>query len=259
MGSLILCHKKRAKRPYEISRVHMRIYTIEELCYYICNNLYLIDYTIMNRRLCDWLEDELNLSDMAEDLRRALDQNATLEEFVLIILKGSIIYGPVEIGKVQNLLEHLKNQKDVERAKYKADSLFNTGEYASAILVYQSIINHEWDDSVPKQFYGNVYGCMGAAYGRLFLYSEAAAMYKEAYDICEEPDMLKAFLYASYRSLPQKDYVKMLSGNPAYLSMGTLMRDEIEEAKKEVNMDVDSSLLSAWKKEYRRIDKKPGI
>ena len=46
MGSLILCHKKRAKRPFEISRVHMRIYTIEELCYYICNNLYLIDYTI---------------------------------------------------------------------------------------------------------------------------------------------------------------------------------------------------------------------
>ena len=29
MGSLILCHKKRAKRPFEISRVHMRIYTIE--------------------------------------------------------------------------------------------------------------------------------------------------------------------------------------------------------------------------------------
>lgn len=54
MGSLILCHKKRAKRPFEISRVHMRIYTIEELCYYICNNLYLIDYTIVNERLCRW-------------------------------------------------------------------------------------------------------------------------------------------------------------------------------------------------------------
>ena len=51
MGSLILCHKKRAKRPFEISRVHMRIYTIEELCYYICNNLYPNDYadgSVMN-------------------------------------------------------------------------------------------------------------------------------------------------------------------------------------------------------------------
>lgn len=134
MGSLILCHSKRAKRPYEISRVHMRIYTIEELCYYLCNNLYLIDYTIMNRRLCDWLEDELGLAKMAEDLRRDLDQNATLEEFVLTILKGSVIYAPSEIVKIQNLLEQLKNQRDVERAKYKADSLMKSGEYESAIL-----------------------------------------------------------------------------------------------------------------------------
>ena len=55
MGSLILCHKKRARQPYVISRVHMKIYTIEELCYYICNNLYLIDYTIINQQLCDWI------------------------------------------------------------------------------------------------------------------------------------------------------------------------------------------------------------
>ena len=57
----------------------------------------------MNRRLCDWLEDELGLAKMAEDLRRDLDQNATLEEFVLTILKGSVIYAPSEIVKIQNL------------------------------------------------------------------------------------------------------------------------------------------------------------
>ena len=70
MGSLILCHKKRAKRPFEISRVHMRIYTIEELCYYICNNLYLIDYTIVNERLCRWIGDELELPELSSELRK---------------------------------------------------------------------------------------------------------------------------------------------------------------------------------------------
>ena len=89
MGSLILCHKKRAKRPFEISRVHMRIYTIEELCYYICNNLYLIDYTIVNERLCRWVGDELELPKLAEELRRLLRENGSMEEFVLTILKES--------------------------------------------------------------------------------------------------------------------------------------------------------------------------
>ena len=52
MGSLILCHDRHAAHPYEITRIHCRIFTIEELCYYLCNNLYLIDYTIMNEQLC---------------------------------------------------------------------------------------------------------------------------------------------------------------------------------------------------------------
>ena len=58
MGNLILCHDRHAAHPYEITRIHCRIFTIEELCYYLCNNLYLIDYTIMNgqqnrtKRLC---------------------------------------------------------------------------------------------------------------------------------------------------------------------------------------------------------------
>ena len=232
MGSLILCHSKRAKRPYEISRVHMRIYTIEELCYYLCNNLYLIDYTIMNRRLCDWLEDELGLAKMAEDLRRDLDQNATLEEFVLTILKGSVIYAPSEIVKIQNLLEQLKNQRDVER------------------------LSQDWDESVNKKFYGKIYGCLGSAYGYLFLYKEAALMFKEAYSICEEEDMLKAYIYCCYRGLPEKDYVKMLSGNSMFLSMSAKIKAEMEEAKKENDLDFSDEKLITWKSENRRIDKK---
>ena len=251
MGSLILCHKKRAKRPYEISRIHMRIYTIEELCYYICNNLYLIDHMIMNRRLCDWLEDELELGKIAEALRRELDQNAPLSEFVLTILRGSVIYAPLEITKIQNLLEQLQNQKEVEKAKYKADTLLKAGEYASAVLVYQSVINKEWDESVPKTFYGRIYGGLGTAYGCQFLYEEAAAMYKEAYQICEEADMLKAYLYCCQRYLPEEEYVKMLSGNSIFLSMSSLVRDEVQAVKKEVNMDVEEEMLRTWKKEYR--------
>ena len=251
MGSLILCHKKRAKSPYEISRVHVKIYTIEELCYYICNNLYLIDHMIMNRRLCDWLQDELGLNGMAETLRKELDQNAPLSEFVLTILRGSVIYAPLERTRRQNLLEQLQNQKEVEKEKYKADTLLKAGEYADAILIYQSVINKEWDESVDRTFYGRIYGCLGTAYGCLFLYEEAAAMYREAYHICERPDMLKAYLYCCQRYLPEEEYVKMLSGNPIFLSVSSLVKEEIEKAKKEVDMDVKDSQLGIWKKEYR--------
>ena len=78
MGSLILCYKKKAKQPYEITRIHRKIHRIEELCYYLCNNLYLIDYTIMNEQLCDWLEEELSLAELAQNLRQSLKQHGSV-------------------------------------------------------------------------------------------------------------------------------------------------------------------------------------
>ena len=127
MGSLILCYKKKAKQPYEITRIHRKIYTIEELCYYLCNNLYLIDYTIMNEQLCDWLEEELSLTELAQNLRQSLKQHGSVEQFVVTILAYASIYTTTELRRIQNVLEQLKNQKEIERKKYKADNLLESG------------------------------------------------------------------------------------------------------------------------------------
>lgn len=255
MGSLILCHKKKAKHPYEIVRIHMHIYTIEELCYYFCNNLYLVDYTIVNRQLCEWLDEELELYELAAELRNLLDQNASVEQFLLTVLSHSSIYSAAEITKIHNVLEHLKNQNEVEREKYKADNLLNSGENASAILVYQSIVNKEWDDSVGKEFYGRVYGCLGAAYGRMFLYEEASRMYEKAFEICQKPELLRAYLYCCYRYLPEEKYAKMLSGEPVYLSLNAELKEELKKAEEQVNMDITEEVYEQWKREYRRTDK----
>lgn len=257
MGSLILCHKKRAKHPYEISRVRMHIYTIEELCYYFCNNLYLIDYTIINRQLCDWLDEELELDELARELRYQLEQNAPIEQFLLTVLSHASIYSAAEITKIHNVLEHLKNQNEVEREKYKADNLLKTGEVASAILVYQSIVTKEWDESIvnANAFYGHVYGCLGAAYGRLFLYEEAANMYEKGYKVCFDDKMLKPYLYCCYRYLPEDQYVKMLSKEPVYLNLDAQLKEELKKANDQVDLDISEEQLKQWKKQYRRIDK----
>ena len=152
MGNLILCHDKHATHPYEITRIHCRIFTMEELCYYLCNNLYLIDYTIMNEQICNWLEEEIGMKDLADQLRDVLRLRGSVEKFVLTILKASRIYRDPEMIRIQNVLEHLKNQKDIERQKYKGDNLLESGEIEEAILVYQEILNREKDESVDENF-----------------------------------------------------------------------------------------------------------
>ena len=82
---------------------------------HLCNNLYLIDYTIMNEPLCTWLEEEIGMKELAEQLRDLMRMRGSVENFVLTILKASKIYKESEMIRIQNVLEHLKNQKDVER------------------------------------------------------------------------------------------------------------------------------------------------
>ena len=252
MGNLILCHDRHAAHPYEVTRIHSRIFTIEELCYYLCNNLYLIDYTIMNEQLCDWLDEELGMESLASDLRDVLRLRGSVEKFVLTILKASRIYREPEMIRIQNVLEHLKNQRDIERQKYKGDNLLESGEIEEAILVYQAILNQEKDESVDEKFYGKIYAGLGAAYGRLFLYQESARMYDRAYQICEDKALLKPYLYASYKYMSMEEYHILITKHEEYMEVNAQMRQEIDEIKENLQIEPNSVLLEKWKRQHRR-------
>jgi len=206
----------------------------------------------MNEQLCVWLEEDLQLSKLAEELRDVIRLRGTVEKFVLTILKGSTIYQEPEMIRIQNVLEKLKNQKDIERQKFKGDNLLDSGEMEEAILVYQGILNEETDESVEAKFYGKVYACLGAAYGRLFLYKEAARMYDRAYQICEDIVLLRPYLYASYKYMSLEEYHILLTKNSYYVEVNAQMRQEIEDIKRGLQSEMNEELLEKWKRQYRR-------
>ena len=253
MGSIILCHKKKAKKPYEITRIHRKIYTIEELCYFLCNHLYLIDHTIMNDHLCEWLEEELELSELAESLRQHLEQYGSMQQFVLTILAYSSMYTTAELSRVKEVLEKLINQKPVEKHKFKADNLLANGALKPAILIYQSILQNETDETVDKKFYGHVYACLGSAYGKMFLYEEAAKMYEAAFQICEEESLLKAYLYCCYRYLSEREYTALVNRSSIYRGIDSWMKGKIDQIEENLRFSMTDDTLDKWKENYRKI------
>ena len=256
MGSLILCNNKKAQHPYEITRIHMPVYTIEELCYYICNYLYLVDDTLINRQLCDWLSEELQMETLARELKCILRKHGPFEKLILTILKGSGIYKTSELVKVQDIMQQLKNEKEVERWKYKADNLLRNNETETAISIYLSILHEEKDDTLNSKFYGRVYGCLGTAYGRLFLYEEAASCYHFAFQICEDPEMLKAYLYCCYRYMKKEDFEELLMQNESYQKVFSMLcitlQEKFEESQREVLPFSGQQILEQYKEYYRR-------
>ena len=128
-----------------------------------------------------------------------------------------------------------------------------SGSVKSAIIAYQEILHGARDESVGGQFYGHVYANLGAAYGRVFLYKEAAKMYEAAYQICEERSMLKAYLYACRRYMSGEQYMQLLGRSQVYRDMEDAVKEEIEKIADDVSVLQYEDTLINWKNQYRRI------
>ena len=82
MNGYILCQVKKAEKPFYIENISTNIYSIEELCYYLYNNLYLVDSSLISNQLCTWLEEELDLPKLAAKLKPFIGKEAGLEEIL---------------------------------------------------------------------------------------------------------------------------------------------------------------------------------
>jgi hypothetical protein len=65
----------------------MNIYSIEELCYFLVNNLYLADGEVFNENLAVWLEQELMLPRLARTLRPKFGKFADIQDLIYPVLK----------------------------------------------------------------------------------------------------------------------------------------------------------------------------
>ena len=82
MSGYILCQVKKAEKPFYIENISTNIYSIEELCYYLYNNLYLVDSSLISSKLCTWLEEEIGMPELAGKLRDVIRMRGSVEKFV---------------------------------------------------------------------------------------------------------------------------------------------------------------------------------
>ena len=111
MSSYILCQTKKAEKPYYIENISTNIYSIDELCYYLYHNLYLIDSTIINEGLCKWLEEELELTRLAAKLRPYLGKFAGAEDILYPVFKEINYLTYEELRVLNGKIAKLKKEK----------------------------------------------------------------------------------------------------------------------------------------------------
>ena len=186
MSGLLLCGK-RSINPYLIKESGINIYSIEELCYYIYNNTYMIGREFFCEELAEYVKVELELPSLAQKLKYGIDHNGEILTMVSDILSASNYYSAEERENIINTLKALSSKSKSERMKARADMLLERKKYISAANAYKEILNVN-DEVYSTEFVATVWNNIGITYIKQFLFEDACKCFKTACDINRQED-----------------------------------------------------------------------
>ncbi len=209
MSNVILCLGTMATTPYFVTEACVHLFSIEELCYYIYNNAFLLDDDFVNERLAEWVENDLQLKKVADTIRTVIDKPGALSNLVRILNNEIGYYTEDEWS---TLIEDIKNNSKMSldtRKKIRADGLLNSGRYVKAMEEYDGILCDMTRDD--KQLTAGIYHNLGVCAAKLFLFDKAAVYFEKAYDTYANAESYQEMLWALKLSLQPTKYLDYLS------------------------------------------------
>lgn len=194
MGGMILCRSEYSKIPYYIEGADINVYSIEEISYFLYNDIYLVGADFFCEDLFVFIEKNIREPELALRLRSLKEKKAQLSELVLTVLGYVDFYSDKEISKIKGLLEKLDTQDPLERMKARADNYLANGRYRRALTCYENIIAAKPDEAEinDRVFFGNVMHNMGTVYARMFEFNDAAECFKSAYELNDNEESLES-------------------------------------------------------------------
>lgn len=254
MGRIYVCVGRYAGTPYTLKKAWVHVSCVEELCYYICNNAYILEEDFFAPDLLTWLEEECSLSALVKKLRGAIRQGGKLGDLVRILLTEIHYCRETEIEEVVKLL--LSNDKisPFERCKIRGDYFLKNQKYVLAQKLYEELklsLEQELERSEKsplsrdsyikelRQHLAQVHHNLGVIYCHLFLEELAAKSFLEAYEISKSPSHLEAYLTIARIQMTDKDYLKYIAEIPGAYEASAAVEQKIKGTLEAWNVSED--------------------
>ena len=200
MGEMILCRGPIAATPYYMEDVSLNIYSLEELSYYIQQNVYLLNQGFMSQDLCNWIGRELGQKKLMDELLQMIQDGKPLHAFVGKILMDTGYLTNTEIRSLLEMISSFENKSETECKKMRGDRLMEKEKYVDAIYEYESVLDEAFQHTVSPMLQGDIWHNLGTAYARLFFFRESAFCYEKAYLLNHREPSLTGLLFA-YRCM----------------------------------------------------------
>lgn len=209
MGRVLLCVGKRTENPYFFDKTGQNIYSIEELCYILGENAYLLDEEIMDKELVRWIDEECGLCDLSRQLSGLISKKASVNAFAGTIFDYTGYYSKEKSMQIETILKNGINLSLYERKKTKADYLVQRGKFAPAIREYDSLIKEL--DGKDMALLAKTHHNKGVAQANLFAYEHASEEFYKAYEISSLEEDYMSYLAAKRLSMKEEDYIRFIT------------------------------------------------
>lgn len=256
MGAVKLCRNKTAETPYYAESAGIHFYSVEELAFYLYENIYLADDGFVGEKLYEWLEKELGMKTLAERLRNGGSTGSNVYNHVMTILQASEYYSERELTELSQKIREISGMQTQERMKYKADEFLQNGNYWAAAAEYEKILSIRQSSRLSVGFYAAVWNNLAGSYARLFLFGKAALCFENAYRFEKLPEYRERACYARMLAEDGQEPEETLEAGLTedFMRQAAGRLDAIEEKSRQKVRKTDiSELLSDEKKKYGKI------
>lgn len=231
---VMVCVGGYAEEPYVLPKLGLRIYCMEELCYCFKENAFLLDTSIMNDELLDFIRKDCQLPGLAQTLYPLVHQKGSLSGFVSQILTYVGLYDQETMRQVEDTLRAGSGLSDYEKQKLQADRLVEQKRYEEALKGYDCLLgqireNQEMEVPALQELTAGILHNKGVVHARQMLYEQAAEMLYQAWKVSgKREDYFSDYLAARRMQLPERDYVALVAEYPHWYQASLRVEQAVE-------------------------------
>ena len=245
MGCPELCLGRMAEKPYYFNKMLVNVFSVEELCFCIQNEAYLIDSDLVDKGLAEWIDTQCGLHDLGTELMQRVRGNGSPAAFAGLILEYTGYQTREEITQIEAAIRDNSGKSAAERGKTKADFLFDKGRYAAALYEYEKVIANLPENEFSMKS-GICYN-MGAAQAQLFDFKGAARSFHDSYECVKDRDTLKMYLMSLRMAMKNEEYVSFITDHSEYVDSSSEVEGMIGGCGERFDTTQESRMLFTLK------------
>jgi len=251
--SIRLCVGEYASVGFEPEGMGIKIYSLEELVFFIRENAVLLDDSFMDESLGQWLAEECKLQELGDELRRASRKRVTLKTYVGILLEYAGFYTKDINAKIESTIAENSSLSVYEKKKAKADVLLQKGHYGKAGREYAKLLQMLPEDMTILK--GEIYHGCGVCLAKMFYFKLAGDYFLKAHTLTGKIASYHQYLWTKRLSMSEKEYVEFLKEHEEAYEDSVDMEEYLEDLSAQWEHSHSGMLLQGIyrEKDLRRI------